>query len=761
MAATSACVQVHLFWPGATIRGPMTPVGVAGSSARLCRVYQQLNLPLVDASGSSAFQAPGGNFGGTCRGFCAAFGLACLMQWGDLSNTCAVEQGKKTDCDFRDGDTSDHVCTCVPADAVDPAAGAGLVLHGGATAGLAGCSVSGSGDANLVLWNSTVAAARSAFQRASKEGMRLAAGSAADLDGVDVGRNGQAGLSLGSGSAASARGGAVRSNRGQGALVDEGSKLVAAGTNFSGNAQEGIKVTRTSRADMEGGSVDGNAAAGLLVQVGSTVTAVNVNIAQNAGSGLVVESGSAADLERCSVVANNASQLAPSQGGGAIVIGNSTLTASLTAFSENSAEQEGGGVFFDGSSGGNLRLQGCSLAGNSARAFGGGLRVVNTVPLVHTAYAIAAGQPESYLVPTNNGTHLFLLTNDYCLRALPLLGARPLLSDLPVIVGTPEQSGLRDGRQDDPDPSRRPQLQSFQMRGAISPGGGLLFMTAVLTNVQALFSPIRIVDLRRRAVSTLAAFDAELNQTLGSQGRSVSCIQPDRTGRLLYICHRAAIRAVDLASGRIATVAGQVDSPGWSDGVGRMARFAGPEQVALFAGDGDNLETGQLFMIDYLASGPTFAVRALDLATRQVRTLVSDQGKRPSSTLIDGPAATATLGDIWSIAVAPDGMWVFLMSYTYSCVRAVSTVTGYTRTYVALCSLTSTGDQIGGALDARLSIPDMLTAAGDTLFLYDQGNRKIKAAAAPDPIQISATVFKGNKAAYGAGASLMQVCDAN
>ena len=27
----------------------------------------------------------------------------CVVQWGDLDDTCAVEQGKKTDCYFRDG----------------------------------------------------------------------------------------------------------------------------------------------------------------------------------------------------------------------------------------------------------------------------------------------------------------------------------------------------------------------------------------------------------------------------------------------------------------------------------------------------------------------------------------------------------------------------------------------------------------------------------------------------------------------------------
>jgi hypothetical protein len=678
-----------------------------------------------------------------------------------VSNTCAVEQGKKTDCDFRDGDTSDHVCTCVPPDAVDPAAGVGLLLHSGAVASVSDSRVIGSGDSNLVLWNGSMVAANSAFLTAAKEGVRLAAGSTASLDKVEIGFNGGVGLSLASGSSAHVRECAVRRNLAHGALVDKGSAMFSHLTDFEDNMMIGINVLRGSRVDLTGGSISGNTATGIMVQSGSQVTAVNCSIARNSGSGMMVQGGSAVELLGCFLLANNASQLAPSQGGGAMVFGNSSLTASGTVFTGNHAGKDGGGLFFDGHSGGRLQLHECQITENTARAFGGGVRAINTVPLVETMYATGRGKLDSYLLPTNNRTHLFLVTSDYCLRALPINGTLRPLADLPVIVGTSEQSGFRDGRQDDPNPSSRPQLQSYQMRGSISPTGQILYMTAVMTNILAIYSPIRIVDLNARAVTTLSAFDKELNKTLASQGRSVSCIQPDRTGSLLYICHRAAIRVVDLASGYISTVAGRVDAYGWSDGIGPAARFAGPEQVALYAGNDSDGAADLMFMIDYLSRGPTFAVRALDLGSLEVRTLVSDRGKMPNSILIDGPAGTATLGDIWSIAVAQDGTKVYLMSYTYSCVRAVSTVTGFTSTYVAKCSSTSTGDQVGSALDARMSIPDMLTLAGEMLFLYDQGNRKIKVADAPDPIQMVETTFSDNKAAYGAGASLIQACSPN
>ena len=48
-----------------------------------------------------------------------------------------------------------------------------------------------------------------------------------------------------------------------------------------------------------------------------------------------------------------------------------------------------------------------------------------------------------------------------------------------------------------------------------------------------------------------------------------------------------------------------------------------------------------------------FGVRALDLVARTVRTLVTDRRKHVGAALVDGPAALATLGDVWSLAVSP------------------------------------------------------------------------------------------------------------
>ena len=154
--------------------------------------------------------------------------------------------------------------------------------------------------------------------------------------------------------------------------------------------------------------------------------------------------------------------------------------------------------------------------------------------------------------------------------------------------------------------------------------------------------------------------------------------------------------------GLVRTLAGRPDAMGMDDGPCSTARFAGPEGMALDASG------ATLYVIDAWPVNLFFAVRAVDLRACVVRTLVTDRGKSVGSVLADGQASTATLGDIWSAAVSPDGLFLYIMSYTYACVRAVSIATGYVSTYSGKCSLTSAGDAEGGVLDARYNIPENL-----------------------------------------------------
>ena len=257
--------------------------------------------------------------------------------------------------------------------------------------------------------------------------------------------------------------------------------------------------------------------------------------------------------------------------------------------------------------------------------------------------------------------------------------------------------------------------------------GAVSGRSQVLRNYQLQYSPLRVVALPSGDTSTLAPWDADLNSSLAGQARAVSCVLAAPDGRRLFICHRAAVRAIDLVTAAVTTVAGSPGSgPTMLDGPCATARFAGPEALAL-APDG-----GTLYIIDALPVNQYFAVRAIAFdggigggAGCQVRTLVSDRGKVVGAVLADGPAAEATLGDIWSLAVPPGGLFVYAISYTYACVRAISTATGYVTTYTGRCSLTSAGDTVGAALAARYSVPENILMARGGLYIHDKGNRKV------------------------------------
>ena len=271
----------------------------------------------------------------------------------------------------------------------------------------------------------------------------------------------------------------------------------------------------------------------------------------------------------------------------------------------------------------------------------------------------------------------------------------------------------------------RPTYAGLDMRGTMSPDMATLYTTAVLHSYQLQYSPLRAVALPSGDAHTIAPWDLDLNQSFAAQQHPVSCLAAAPDGLRLFVCHRAAIRVIDLASAAVTTVAGRLGAaPAIVDGPCSAARFAGPEAL-LFTTDGDTL-----YLIDDVPMDLYFALRKITFsgaggAGCVVTTLANDEGKAVGQVLADGPPESATLGDVWSLALSPDGLFLYVISYTYACVRAVSTATGYVTTYTGQCAQTSAGDVVGGALNARYSVPEMIVEVGGALFIHDKGNRKV------------------------------------
>ena len=117
-------------------------------------------------------------------------------------------------------------------------------------------------------------------------------------------------------------------------------------------------------------------------------------------------------------------------------------------------------------------------------------------------------------------------------------------------------------------------------------------------------------------------------------------IRADGMGHL-YVADEQnhAIREIDLATGRVSTIAGPPGTPGSDDGIGAAARFSFPSSVAV-----DN--AGELFVADSFNN----AVRRIDTETGAVKTVIGNHvpgvrlGVLPGQVSPQTVALTATGG---------------------------------------------------------------------------------------------------------------------
>jgi sugar lactone lactonase YvrE len=165
---------------------------------------------------------------------------------------------------------------------------------------------------------------------------------------------------------------------------------------------------------------------------------------------------------------------------------------------------------------------------------------------------------------------------------------------------------------------------------------------------------IRKVVLATGAVTTIAGGPPSSSTDIGDGiGTAAHFFYPtdlalDGT-TTLYVAQWAAVRKVDLATDTVTTVAGGWDQ-GSADGVGPAAGFQDVRGIAL---DG---AAGRL----YVADAQNHALRAIDLATQTVTTLV---GSPTSAGTADGDATTAQLDAPYGLAYDGAGTIYFAEAF--------------------------------------------------------------------------------------------------
>jgi sugar lactone lactonase YvrE len=174
-------------------------------------------------------------------------------------------------------------------------------------------------------------------------------------------------------------------------------------------------------------------------------------------------------------------------------------------------------------------------------------------------------------------------------------------------------------------------------------------------------------------------------------------------GKVVYVADNsnAVIRTYDLATGNVATFAGQPGMHGGDDGPAAMAKFDRPEGVFI---DGTTL---------YVTDGDASTIRKIDLGTKMVST-IAGQFHSPGSS--DGIGTAARFG--YPVFVVGDHADHLFISELGNTIRRLTISTGEVKTIAGAANMSGFVDAKVGT-DARFSGTYGLAIDGKLLYVCD------------------------------------------
>ncbi len=203
-----------------------------------------------------------------------------------------------------------------------------------------------------------------------------------------------------------------------------------------------------------------------------------------------------------------------------------------------------------------------------------------------------------------------------------------------TLAGQPSHPWVRDGA-----------YARGQLHG---PDDGALVGPSTMLATECVGETVRIVDLAHDGVSTLAGFPYQPGFLdgvgLAARFRCPSAVASDGKG-VAFVADRDnhAIRAIDLKTGSVSTVAGTASTCGAADGPFATATLCAPDGLAVV---GDAL---------FVSDAGSHTVRRLDLVTQVVTTLSGHAFERGA---LDGRGDAARFSSPRGIAALPDGSLV-------------------------------------------------------------------------------------------------------
>jgi DNA-binding beta-propeller fold protein YncE len=249
---------------------------------------------------------------------------------------------------------------------------------------------------------------------------------------------------------------------------------------------------------------------------------------------------------------------------------------------------------------------------------------------------------------------------------------------------------------------------------------------------------IRQIDLASRTVSTLAG--AAATGSADGIGTAATFWNPrnvatDQYGTTVFVSDSAnyTVRAIDVGSATVTTVAGSPRAGASADGVGSAARFKQTQGIASTP-DGATL---------LLADWENHTVRKIVPSTRAVTTVAGLVGAYGTvdavgtASRFNGPTAVAATGDGTALYIADD------LNHT---IRKMVLATGTVTTIAGSPGVEGSADGVGAA--ARFTYPNRLAidAAGTRLFVSDNGGSVVRRV---DLATNTVTTLAGTAGAYG------------
>ncbi len=295
---------------------------------------------------------------------------------------------------------------------------------------------------------------------------------------------------------------------------------------------------------------------------------------------------------------------------------------------------------------------------------------------------------------TTNGTNLYVTdTYNDTIRQIVIATGQ-----VTTLAGTAEAAGSTDGTG---------ATAKFNWPEGITTDGTYLYVTDTGNDT------IRKILITTGQVTTLAGA-ANIGSTdgIGTSANFWNPVGIATDGTNLYVADASndTVRQIVIATGKVTSLAGTVETVGSTDGAGTVASFYEPNGITT---DGTNL---------YVTDSGNNTIRQIVISTGTVSTLAGTAGVQGSGDY------TGAAASFWSpLGITTDGINLYVTDSGNDTIRQIVIATGQVTTLAGIAGTSGSALSTDGTGSlARFYGPYGITTDGANLYVADSGNDTIR-----------------------------------